>query len=164
MGKPKERPLPSFPPARFRVASAGRGRCVPTRHVHTVSGPADESGGLTPRETLSHRPPEPTTTPAPSPRLAAALGGSQANCPLPARPRSCSPRRTPQQPPLAAKQKGSWDLHFASTEPVISPTQPPPQAPGRAASGDDLSYTCWPSKQKKESIKTPGRGAGGAPT
>lgn len=48
-----------------------------------------------------------------------------------------------QQPlPLAAKQKGSWDSHFASVAPVISPTQPPPQAPINAASGDYLRHTC----------------------
>lgn len=55
---------------------------MPTRHVHTVSGHADGSGGLTPRETLSHWPPEPTTAPAPQPSgSAASLGGSPANSP-----------------------------------------------------------------------------------
>lgn len=42
---------------------------------------------------------------------------------------------TQQQPPLAAKQKGSWDLHFASVGPVISPTRPPPRVPISTASG-----------------------------
>lgn len=75
--------------------------------------------------------------------------GTEPTALLPAQPRACSPRRTPQQQPLAAKQKGSWDLYFASVEPVISPTQPPPQAPISAASGDYLRYTCWCSKEKQ---------------
>lgn len=41
---------------------------------------------------------------------------------------------TQQQLPLAAKQKGSWDLHFASVGPVISPTWPPPWVPISTAS------------------------------
>lgn len=88
-------------------------------------------------------PPPPRSSPLQLLRLSGALQTAL----LPAQPRHplskggyFSPAQ--QQPPLAAKQKGSWDLHFAFLAPVISPTQPPPQAPISTASGDYLKYTC----------------------